>query len=74
MLLLLTLTKKDHEIFKNFTKCWICKNAYEEGEVKVKHQDHITGKHRGSAHQECKLKLSLWKISRIHASRMQSKS
>ena len=39
----LVMTKKDHECFKNSTKCWICKKASEEGKVKVKDHDHITG-------------------------------
>ena len=30
------MTERDHEDFNNSTKCWICKKAYEEGEVKVK--------------------------------------
>ena len=34
---LLVRSEKDHEDFDNFTKCWICKTAYEEGEVKVKY-------------------------------------
>ena len=52
-------TEKDHEDFNNSTKCWICRKAYEEGEVKVKDHNHITGKYWGSAHQECNLNLSL---------------
>ena len=38
------MTKKGHEDFKNSTECWIFKKTYEEGEVKVKDCDHITGK------------------------------
>ena len=38
------MTKKNHEDFENSIKCCICKKDYEEGEVKVKDQDHITGK------------------------------
>ena len=41
----LVMTKEDHKCFKNSTKCWICKKAYEEGKVKVKDHDHITGKY-----------------------------
>ena len=29
----LIIIKEDHEDFKNSTKCWICKKAYEEDEV-----------------------------------------
>ena len=39
------MTKNDHEDFKDSAKCWICKKAYEESEVKVKDHDHITGEY-----------------------------
>ena len=55
------MTEKNHEDFKNPTKRWICKKIYEEVEVKVKDHNHVTGKYRGSAHQECNLNLSLKK-------------
>ena len=55
------MTNKDHEYFEFSTKCCICKRKYEEGDVKVKDQYYITGKHQGSAHQECNLILSLTK-------------
>ena len=38
------MTKKDHEYFKNFTKYWICKKSYEDGEMTVKNHNHISGK------------------------------
>ena len=57
------MTKKDHEDLKNPTKCWICKNTYKKGDVKVKDHDRITGKYRGSKHQECNLNLRLNKKS-----------
>ena len=47
-----------HEDFTNSSKCWICKKAYEEVELKVKDYDHITGE---STDQECDLNLSLSK-------------
>ena len=40
----LTLTEKDHKDFNNFTKCWICEEAYEKDEVKVKDHAHVTTK------------------------------
>ena len=57
----LAMTEKDHKDFNNSTKCWICKEAYEKDEVKVKDHDHVTTKCRGPAHQECSLNLSLSK-------------
>ena len=55
------MTEKDHNDFNNSTKCWICKEAYEKHEVKVKDHDHVTTKCRGPTHQECSLNLSLSK-------------
>ena len=46
----LVMTEKDNEDFNNSTELWICKRAYEEGEVKVKDNNHVTRKY---AHQEC---------------------
>ena len=57
----LAMTEKDHNDFNNSTKCWICKEAYEKHEVKVKDHDHVTTKCRGPTHQECSLNLSLSK-------------
>ena len=55
------MNKKDNEDFKNSTKCCICKKEYEEGEVKVKDHDHITGKCPEYSHQDCNLNRSLSK-------------
>ena len=46
----LVMTEKYHEDFNNSNKCWICKRAYEEGEVKVKDHNQSTAKYRGSTH------------------------
>ena len=39
----LVLTKKGDGDFNNSTKSWICKIEHEEGEVKIKDHDHVTG-------------------------------
>ena len=39
----LVMFKKDHEDFENSRKCWICDNAYFDGDVKVRDNCHITG-------------------------------
>ena len=57
----LVMTEKDHEDFKNPTKCWICKKEYEKGKVKVKNHNHINGKYRGTGNQEYNLKPILTK-------------
>ena len=54
------MTKKDNEDFENSTKCWICDNAYFDGDVKVRDHCHFTGKYRGFAHRDCnKLNLKI---------------
>ena len=53
------MTKKDNEDFENSTKCWICDNAYFDGDVKVRNYCHITGKYRGSAHRDCNVNVKL---------------
>ena len=42
---LVLMTKKDNEDFENSTKCWICDNAYFDGDVKVRDHCHFTGKY-----------------------------
>ena len=36
-----------------------CSNKYTDKDVRVRDHCHITGKFRGSAHQECNLKLRI---------------
>ena len=40
-------------------KCHICGKKYTDKDVRVRDHCHITGKFRGSAHQECNLKLRI---------------
>ena len=39
----LVVTKKNDQDFENSTKCWICDNAYFDGNVEVRDHCHITG-------------------------------
>ena len=55
----LKMTKEDIEAFKKATECHICNKQYTEKDIRVRDHCHITGKYRGSAHQECNLKLRL---------------
>ena len=48
----LVMTKKDNEYFENSTKRWICDNFYVECGVQVRDHCHITGKYRGSVHED----------------------
>ena len=44
---------------ENTTVCHICNKEYKDKDIRVKDHCYITGKYRGSAHQECKLKLQV---------------
>ena len=53
------LTKVDEQNFKNANKCSICDKKYSEKDVRVRDHCHITGKYRGSAHQNCDINYRL---------------
>ena len=55
----LAMTQDDEEEFQKAKGCHICDKEYTEKDIKVRDHCHITGKYRGSAHQECNLKLRL---------------
>ena len=38
---------------------WICYNVYVHGDVKVRDHCHISEKYRGSAHEDCNIKVKL---------------
>ena len=53
----LRMTKEDEEEFQKANECHICNKKYTNEDIKVRDHCHITSKYRGSAHQECNLKL-----------------
>ena len=53
----LVMTEDDETHFKLMDRCHICDREYTDKDVCVGDHCHITGKFRGSAHQECNLKL-----------------
>ena len=55
----LNMTENDKMCFKLMDKCHICDKEYTDKDVRVRDHCHITGKFRGSAHQECFLKLRI---------------
>ena len=55
----LIMTELDEQEFEKATTCHICDKKYTEKEIRVRDHCHITGKFRGSAHQECNLKLRI---------------
>ena len=56
---LLRMTEENEQEFKKATTCHICDKKYTEKDIQVRDHCHITGKFRGSAHQECNLKLRI---------------
>ena len=55
----LVMTEDDEMCFALMDKCHICGEKYTDKDVRVRDHCHITGKFRGSAHQECNLKLRI---------------
>ena len=55
----LVMTEKNKLDFESSNNCHICKKRYSEKDIRVRDHCHITGNYRGSAHQDCNLKLRL---------------
>ena len=55
----LIMTKENKRDFKKATKCYICDKPYNNNDIRVRDHCHITGEFRGSAHQDCNLKLRI---------------
>ena len=55
----LAMTEDDEQHFRTMDGCHICGEKYTDKDVRIRDHCHITGKFRGSAHQECNLKLRI---------------
>ena len=55
----MALTKDDKQNFKNAEKCYICNKKYSVKDIRVRDHCNITGKYRGSAHQDCNINYRL---------------
>ena len=55
----LLMTEIDEQHFKTMDGCHIYGEKYTDKDVRIRDHCHITGKFRGSAHQECNLKLRI---------------
>ena len=53
------MTKENEIDFQKATKCHICDQQYSDKDIRVRDHCHITGEFRGSAHQDCNLKLQI---------------
>lgn len=61
------MTPEDQEAYVSATTCWICDKEFKATEdLKVRDHDHISGKFRGAAHNNCNLQLKFepktWKL------------
>ena len=55
----LEMTEENEIDFQKATKCYICDQQYTDKDIRVRDHCHITGEFRGSAHQDCNLKLQI---------------
>ncbi|KAL9964574.1 hypothetical protein ACROYT_G028231 [Oculina patagonica] len=55
----LKMTQDDEDAFQKANGCHICDKKYTDEDIRVRDHCHITGKYRGSAHQDCNLKLRI---------------
>ena len=55
----LVMSEKNQLDFNSSKKCYICQKQYTDEDIRVRDHCHITGEYRGSAHQDCNLKLRL---------------
>lgn len=55
----LAMTDEDEANFAKATKCHICDNTYTKKDIRVRDDCQVTGNYRGSAHQDCNLKLRI---------------
>ena len=55
----LVMTEENETDFQKATKCHICDRQYQDKDIRVRDHCHITGEFRGSAHQDCNLKLQI---------------
>merc|ERR1711911_488777 len=49
------MTKADEMDFETADRCHICNKEYTHQDVRVRDHCHVTGKYRGSAHQDCNI-------------------
>ena len=55
----LKMTDKDEENLKKADECHICGKKYMDKDKRVRDHCHVTGKYRGSAHQDCNFNFQL---------------
>ena len=53
----LVMTEKEEYLFQQSDSYWICKKLIDNDDEKVRDHNHITGKLRGSTHQDCNINV-----------------
>ena len=53
------MSDEDERHFQEANGCHICNQAYAYKDIRVRDHCHLTGSYRGSAHQDCNLKLRI---------------
>jgi hypothetical protein len=53
------ITESKMNEYQKSKKCHICSKKYVKGDIRVRDHCHITGKYRGSAHQDCNVNFRL---------------
>ena len=57
----LILIEEEEHLFQQSDSCWICKKLIDNDEKNVRDHCHVTGKFRGTAHENCNIKFQLTK-------------
>lgn len=57
----LVITENNERSLKSSSKCWICGRLFAEWDNKVRDNDNVTGRYRGSMHKDCNINLRLIK-------------
>lgn len=58
------MTDENEAEFKRADRCHTCDKQYTDKDIRVRDHCHISGKFRGSAHQECNIQLRIHKKAR----------
>ena len=61
----LKMSDKDEQIFNKAKECHICGRSYKQKDITIRDHCHITGKYRGSAHQDCNFNHFRLKVDKI---------
>ena len=58
---MILLTDKENKSHENQKRCYICNKTFTKDNKKVRDHYHLTGKHRGAAHNKCNINYKIAK-------------